>query len=572
MSIASRFVADLYGLPKRICGVQRTRGVMIPMRDGKLLATELFHPRLEGKHPTLLMREPYGLSGFSTIGEVYAERGYNVVLQACRGTDKSEGEFDPLLNEREDGLATLDWIKAQFWFDGRLGTTGPSYLGYTQWAICDALPRHSAISVKVTSAEFKSIVFPSGSFAVGLWLSWLQTVHGLRGNPMQTAQKMFTGGIDRATLRASLKLPLRDADKRVTGKSVPFWRHWMDHAVGNDAFWEPMDHTHRLNSRTPPASFVSGWYDFMLDQLLRDYSRLVDAGQTPELTIGPWFHVSSDLQRESVRQTLAWMNYKLLGDASSAREKPVRIHVSGLDDWCDLDAFPPGPAEPGIWHLHPGKLLSTRPVRASEPDRYRYDPEDPTPAVGGAMFAFSGAGPVDNAPLERRGDVLSYTSEPLFSPLLVIGNVRVTLYARSSLINSDFFVRLCDVDENGVSTNICDGLIRKTSADPAVPDDIWKLVFRLHATAHLFKREHRLRVIVASGAHPRFARNTGTDEPLGDAVTLVAADIEIFHDPKHPSTVQLPVYDLSVVGGERPAPPASRSGRRPRPVKPIAER
>jgi putative CocE/NonD family hydrolase len=183
-------------------------------------------------------------------------------------------------------------------------------------------------------------------------------------------------------------------------------------------------------------------------------------------------------------------------------------------------------------------------VKASEPDAYTYDPRKPTPAVGGAMFAFKGAGPVDNAKLEQRDDVLTYTSEPLFNPVTIIGNVRVTLYARASLPNADFFVRLCDVDEKGVSTNICDGLIRMTSAAPAVVDDIWKLNFKLHATAHCFKQDHRLRVIVASGAHPRFARNTGTDEPFGEATTLVPADIEIFHDPTHPTALHLPVHEI----------------------------
>lgn len=110
--------------------------------------------------------------------------------------------------------------------------------------------------------------------------------------------------------------------------------------------------------------------------------------------------------------------------------------------------------------------------------------------------------------------------------------------------NADFFVRLSDVDETGISTNICDGFIRKSSADPAVPDDIWKLNFRLHATAHRFRSNHRLRVIVASGAHPRYARNTGTNEPLATASTLLPVDIEIFHDPLRPTAVHLPVYEV----------------------------
>ena len=543
MSFTSLFIARRLGLPKRKCRARITKSLMVPMPDGVELATMLFEPRMAGPHPTILIREPYGLSSFASVGEIYAERGYNVVLQACRGTDRSGGTFDPLSHEREDGLATLDWIKRQPWHDGRLGTSGPSYLGYTQWAICDALPKHSAMAVKVTSAEFKSIVFPAGSFAVGLWLSWLQTIEGIRGNPLRTARRMFTGGIDRVTLRATMKLPLKDADRRVTGHEIPFWNRWMTEAVGNDAFWQPMDHTHRIGARTPPVSFTSGWYDFMLDQLLRDYELLVDAGQTPHLTIGPWVHVSAELQAESLRQTLDWMDVRLLG-APELPRKPVRIHVSGREEWHELDAWPPGPTDTQIWHLHPGEVLSQRPVRAAPPDTYHYDPRDPTPAIGGAMFAFVGAGPVDQKRLETRRDVLAYTSEPLFSDITVMGQVRVTLYARSSLVNTDFFVRLSDVDENGVSINICDGIARKTSADPAVPDDIWKISLRMHATAHTFRRNHSLRVVVASGAHPRYARNTGTDEPLGEAVTLEAADIEIFHDPQHPSAIHLPVFEL----------------------------
>ncbi|MGN6486996.1 MAG: CocE/NonD family hydrolase [Devosia sp.] len=543
MSLASRFIADRFKLPKRKCRAQITKDIMVPMSDGIELATMLFEPRMTGPHPTILMREPYGLSGFSTVGELYAERGYNVVLQACRGTDKSGGTFDPLSHEREDGLATLDWIKRQPWFDGRLGTSGPSYLGYTQWAICDALPKRSAMAVKVTSAEFKSIVFPGGSFAVGLWLSWLQTIEGIRSDPLRLMRHMFTGGIDRVTLRATMKLPLKDADRRVVGHEVAFWHRWMTEAVGNDVFWEPMDHTHRIGARTPPVSFTSGWYDFMLDQLLRDYALLVHAGHTPHLTVGPWVHVSGELQAESARQTLAWMNVHLLGEPELDRS-PVHIHISGRDEWHGFASWPPGPTDTQIWHLHPQGVLSPRPVAASEPDTYRYDPRHPTPAVGGAMFAFVGAGPMDQKPLESREDVLVYTSEPLFNEVTVIGQVRVTLHARSSLVNTDFFVRLSDVDEAGASTNICDGLVRKTSADPAVPDDIWKITLRMHATAHTFRREHRLRIVVASGAHPRYARNTGTDEKLGEAVTLEAADIEVFHDPQRPSAIHLPVFEL----------------------------
>jgi putative CocE/NonD family hydrolase len=341
-----------------------------------------------------------------------------------------------------------------------------------------------------------------------------------------------------------MRLPLEDADIRTVGHRVPFWQRWMAESVASDGFWDALDHTHRLGPRTPPNHFISGWYDFMVDQLLRDYETLVLAGQRPYLTVGPWFHVSPALQRESFRETLTWFDAHLRDDPSRLREAPVRVFVTGLDVWCDFEGFPPGVPDMQIWHLHPGKVLSRRPVHASPADTYRYDPAEPTPNIGGAIFAFTGAGPMNNAPLESRADVLTYSSEPLFTPITIIGNVRVTLYARATLPNADFFVRLCDVDERGVSTNICDGFIRMTSGSPAMPDDIWKINLKLHATAHTFLRNHRLRLIVASGAHPRFARNTGTDEPIATATTLVPVDIEIFHDPERPTAIHLPVFEI----------------------------
>ena len=544
MSFGSFFLARAAKLPRRRFRAARTRGLMIRTRDGIDLETDLYAPRAGGTFPTMLIRVPYGLRAFGAAAEAYAERGYIVVIQACRGTSKSGGTFDPLSNERNDGLDTLAWIKQQPWFDGRLGTSGPSYLGYAQWAICDALPKHSAMAIKVSSAEFRTVVFPGGGFGLGLWLGWIQVIDGIRNRHIRFARGIGRGAVERRTWQASMKLPLVDADRRVTGHDVPFWKHWLTNSIGSDEFWHELDHTHRIGPRTPPTTFLSGWYDFMIDQLLRDYEALTDAGQRTRLTVGPWWHVSPEAQYEGVRDTLGWMNAELNGDLSGLRDKPVRLHIGGLNEWRDFDTYPPGAADTQIWHLHPDKVLSQRPVKASEPERYTYDPRKPTPSVGGAMFAFTGAGPVDQARLEKRNDVLLFTSEPLFTDTTIIGNIRAVIYARASLPDADLFVKLCDVDPSGKSINICDGYVRKTSGDPAVPDDVWKLNFKLHATAHCFKRDHRIRLIVASGAHPRYARNTGTSEPFGTATKLATMQMEIFHDPARPSAIHLPVHEI----------------------------
>ncbi len=339
------------------------------MRDGVTLETELFVPQNGVRAPTILLRVPYGLRGFSTVAEIYAERGFNAVIQAAAAPPNPRGEFDPLVNERNDGLDTLAWIKAQPWFDGRLGLSGPSYLGYAQWAISDALPKQSAMAVKVSSAEFRSVTFPGGSFSLTLMFGWMQVIEGLRRDPLRMASRMGSGGIEKSSLRASMKLPLLDADKRMTGHVIPFWRRWLDNAVANPQFWEPLDHTHRIGMRTPPTSFVSGWYDFMLDQLLRDYETLTDAGQRTRLTIGPWFHVSEELQLESIRDTLVWMNAELLGDLSGLHDKPVRLYIGGRNEWHSFLTYPPAVPR------HPD-LASPPPTRCCRSGRSR--PRNPT--------------------------------------------------------------------------------------------------------------------------------------------------------------------------------------------------
>ena len=541
MSLPSLYLAWVEDLPPRLNGVRRKRGITIPMADGVLLKTDHYAPDSPGSHPTILMRLPYGRRGFAGIAEAYAERGFHVVIQACRGTERSGGEFDPFANERADGLATLDWIKAQPWYDGRIGLTGPSYLGYAQWAISDALPETAALAVKVTTADFRPVVFPSGAFHLNLWLSWVQVIEGLRARPLATAARMFSGDIERRTERAAAVLPLIEADRKAVGHTIGFWRHWFEHAIGNDAFWAELDHRHRLTENTPPVHFISGWFDFMLDPLLADYQRLVSLGHRPYLTVGSWFHIAEELQRDNLRETLVWMRACLMDDRTGLRTRPVRLHISGRDQWHEFETYPPGPPQPHTWLLGgPGTLVDIGPA-GSGSDTYRYDPARPTPNLGGAIFAFTGAGAVDNAPLETRPDVLVYTGRVLTGEVTVIGQCQVTLAARAALPQVDFFVRLNDVGPDGVSRNVCDGFVRVTPETPREPDGSWRLAIPLHATAHTFLPGHRLRLLIASGAHPRYARNMGTGEPINTAVEMVANEIVI---NQAGTSITLPTYAL----------------------------
>ncbi len=577
MSIASQLMSMMYQLPAAEFGVQVEHDISIKAKDGVELLTDVYFPKNPGKeqdkrsengthdygadgskshdygYPTLLMRTPYGRFGFGMVAEAYAERGFITVLQACRGTDNSGGVFDPLINERMDGLATLDWIYQQKWFDGRLGLTGPSYLGYAQWAICDALPEGAALSAKATASNFKDIVFPGGAFALQLWLSWLQTIHGLDHELFGMTLRMATGDVERRTEKSALTLPLSKADMDAVGEEIPFWQQWFGDAIDNPPFWKARDHSSRLNKKTPPNCFVTGWYDLMVDAHLKDYQRLVALGSTPHLTIGPWFHTDSDLQGECLKQTIAFMDAHLLQKKNSLRSMPVKFYVSGTEEWHECLTFPPAVAKERTLFLTPSKQLLLAPVNQGNTARYIYDPSNPTPNVGGAIFAFLGAGAQDNKHLETRPDVLIFTSVPVEKNLTIVGNIKVKIFVKSSLQNTDFFTRICDVDKNGVSINICDAIIRLTP-DKVTPDDmgVMEIELLLHTTAHTFLGGHCIRLQISSGAHPRFARNLGTNEPIGSATKMQTAQQELFFGSNYPSSITLPIMDLEQASGINP--------------------
>jgi hypothetical protein len=218
----------------------------------------------------------------------------------------------------------------------------------------------------------------------------------------------------------------------------------------------------------------------------------------------------------------------------------------GANQWRELPDWPPA-ATPTRWYLQPaGALAPDAPAAstdAASPDTYTYDPQRPTPAVGG-IFLGPGSGPQDNRPLEARPDVLTYTGAPLTQDIEIIGPVQAEVYFASSAPSADVFVRVCDVSPNGRSWTVCDG-IRRLTPDDFSPDadGVRRVTVELWPTAYRFARGHRVRVLVASGAHPVYARNLGAGEPLATATTFVAAEQRVYHDAARPSCVVAPVIN-----------------------------
>jgi uncharacterized protein len=546
MSFTSRLIGRLMHLPPaQTHDIAITRDIQIPMPDGVALLADHYAPRSSSKLPTLLVCSPYGRKGFfsALTALPYAERGYQVLIQSCRGTAGSGGQFRYARHEHDDGLATIAWIKQQEWFSGELATLGASYLGFVQWSVAaDAGPELKALVPQVTSSDFNHFRYQGGSLNLETSLGWstMMTVYAATG--IRLSSILLSGQRNRKLERAYGHLPLGEADRLGVGQpSQPFQEQLL--YGPEDDYWKPVDFSARLEEVKAPAYLMGGWYDIFLDWQLKDYQALRRAGKQPYLLVGPWTHTSFANAGLIIRETLAWLDRHVKGKNERLHEMPVQLFVMGENRWRHFADWPP-PVQSERWYLQAnGELAPTAPL-SSQPDRYRYDPADPTPAVGGnSLGAAKHMGPKDNRSLEARADVLVYTSAVLEQDMEVIGPVTAELYVRSSLEYTDFFARLCVVEASGKSINLCDGLLRLTPGSiPPEPDGSLHISIEVWPTAYRFRKGQRLRVQISSGAHPRFVRNPGSGESLATGTKLRVADQVVYHDPEHPAAILLPVH------------------------------
>ena len=534
MTVSSRAFAAMLGVgPALTREVTVQRDVPVRAPDGADLLTDVYWSGGRDPLPVILMRTPYGRRApYGAIARLFAERGYHAVLQSTRGTFGSGGQTD-YNREAADGRAAADWVVDQPWCNGEIGGFGGSYLTFTQLALASTRPPQlKAMALGVWGAQRRALYYPGGAFSLDR-LGWAFVIENQERRPLAFVRTALRSR--RALAPALAHLPLLDADTVAVGHPIGYYREWLRHDQPGDPYWTITDYRPMLPDLGIPVTMIGGWYDMSLPSMLADYQALRDGGQNVRLRVGAWHHTSQDLFRHSFRDALDWFGAHLLGGPAPSWSG-VTIETMGGGGWHSPRQWPPA-ASIQRWHLQPHGALATPEPPASEPTRYTYDPADPTPAVGGTSSSPSNSGPKDNRELERRPDVLTFTSEPLRSALEITGPVTAELFVASSRPHTDFFARLCDVSEKGKSVNVTDGLIRLTSATAQpqrVRVDLWP-------TAHRFLPGHRIRVQVSSGAHPRYARNTGSGEPLATAVTLCPAHQAVHHDQEHPSAILLPV-------------------------------
>jgi putative CocE/NonD family hydrolase len=558
VSLASEIVARRMRLPRAqtrdvLCG----RDLRVTMDDGAVLLADRYVARASSgePQPTVLVRSPYGrrqLFGLM-FGRLLAERGLQVLVQSVRGTFGSQGEFSPF-DERADGLATLRWIRAQPWHTQRIGMIGPSYLGLVQWALApDAGEDLAALAIQVSASQFHGQTYAGGSLSLQTAASWLVLV---AAQERRLAPLAMIRGLRRLPSLFA-QLPIGELDARATGAEVAWFRQALSSRERSDAYWVARDFAAGVASVTAPVQLVGGWQDIFLPWMLEDFAALHDAGRAPQLVIGPWTHTSPAMLAAGLHEGLGWLRAHLLGDERLLGPPGVRVFVTGERSgggWRQLDGWPPaGTRERRLWLADGARLDDVEPETdarggsadggSGDPgggDRYRYDPADPTPSLGGPVL-LAREPVVDNRALEARPDVLTYTGKALRETIEAIGPVRVELHVRASSPHFDLFARVCDVDPAGASWNVCDALVRvEPGRFDAAADGSTRVAFGLWPIGHRFAAGHRIRLQVSSGAHPRYARNPGTGEDLATATALRAVDVTVLHDSQHPSVLVLP--------------------------------
>ena len=564
------------------------KDVKVAMRDGTELATDLWVPETMPA-PTLLVRLPYGkdlpaLFAYGLVPNIFAlvEAGYAVVWQDCRGTFRSAGDFTPMLNEAQDGADTVAWVLEQPWCDGTIGTYGPSYLGFVQWASLTGGAQVKAIAPCVTTTDYYTTPWYSEGGAMSWhtiqsWSTQMALVEALRRGDGE-----LIGGLGAMVAEPEPHLAaLPPIHQPLLEKMWPWWSELLEHPA-RDQFWQDLSVLDQAGQVTVPALHIGGWFDIFAANTARSFTELRSRAGTAEaregqrLIIGPWDHLNStgiypdrrfglaadaitqDLTSEHVRFFDRWLRGRTDAGSGSA---PVKIFVMGIDQWREEQDWPLPDTSYESWYLHgsgrantaagDGRLSTDAPAGTAT-DTYLYDPLRPVPTLGGRIMlptTANAAGAVDQRPAETRDDVLCFTSEVLTEPVEVTGHVSLTLFASSSAPDTDFTGKLVDVFPDGRAIFLTDGILRAryrnslAEPEPLTPGEPYELSLDLSITSNVFLPGHRIRLEVSSSNFPRYDRNSNTGgviaEESADQVTVAVN--RILHGPAHPSRLVLPV-------------------------------
>lgn len=504
-----------------------TRTVKIPMRDGVKLATDIYLPDQSGQRwPCLLIRTPYDRTRYDREYGAWARGGCVVAIQDTRGRFGSEGKAmafqSDAWGEQKDGYDTVEWLAKQDFCNGKVGTVGASAMGIVQVMMAPTAPPSLVcqyISVAPASL-FHEAMYVGGVFRKSQVENWM------KGNAHPDALRMA-----------------------------------LDHGEYDD-FWAGFDTRTVAGRVTVPAVHYGGWFDTFSEGTLNNFKIRQESGGpgargTQKLVMGPWTHGGQgkrefgdfELPPEARRLPAAilarsWFDFWLRSVSNGVDKLPaVHYYVMGPFDgspssgnrWKTADAWPV-PAKPTPFYAGADGMLAPQKAGAAGELGFVHNPTNPVPTVGGRNLVLP-AGPKDQRKIERRPDVLVFSTPPLEQEIEIAGKVIARVHLAAGIRETHLAARLCDVYPDGRSILIAEGIQRirlpadNTAGNPApvaVDVDLW-------STSIVFTKGHRIRLSLSGSNYPRWE----TSKPLGDQPVLH----RIFVGGNHATQLILPVVE-----------------------------
>jgi len=553
--------------------------VRIPMRDGITLSADVILPAPVGEYPVILVRTPYmknmdfasHLQGREVFTRFLASHGYAMVMQDVRGRGDSEGEFQFYWADAEDGYDSIEWLAEQPWSNGRVGMMGLSYLGAVQWLAAGQKPPHlkCLVSTAPSGVYMEEIPYSGGAWLMQWALSWINKTSG------KPDQEYYSSHVDMAKVYAHRPLITQD---EAFGRRMPLFKKFLENNTFNEMYRKITLLAEDFKKIDLPVLHVTGWFDADQPGAMHYWTHMREfspARDQQYLLAGPWDHGQTLLggattmgdmtfSPESVVDTNVlhkrFFDHYLKQSTPEYDQATARIDVTGRNEWREYETYPPPAMVEKRLYLHSrgnantlngdGRLSWEAPGEEAT-DRYVYDPKEPAPAFFGSpessVAVFSGT---DLRSVERRDDVLVYTSEVLDKTVEISGPVNVELFAASDCLDTDWVVRILDVQPDGKSINLGaqnlgilraryrEGYEKEVLLTPGKPE---KFRIKLWYFAHAFLPCHRIRLQVTSSAFPFIAPNQNTGNPVATDTEWRTAHQSVYHDAARSSALILPV-------------------------------
>ena len=533
--------------------------IKAPLSDGISLSLDVYGSDESKRKSTILLRTPYGKSTDPIVstGKFFASRGFVFISCDVRGRGDSDGEFVPYENEGRDGYDLIGWIAKQPWSNGRVATWGASYSGRIQWYTAVLQPPALKAMISVVPPSDPFVEDPTG-ISSPLNASWEFLVSG---RALQNVKPVDWE-------RVYMHLPLSELDV-ITGRRMPHWHVRLEHQ-NVDEYTRSISYQDKFDRVRVPVLHISGWYDDEQIGTPLNFAAMSShkdrtVAENQYMIMGPWGHAVNtsrtlgefDFGPNALIDLLGleadWLDrYLNNSDTALPFKKTTRIFVMGKNEWRDFDSWPPETStEKRLYitssgkansRLGDGSLLWNPPSYSERTDSFTYDPSNPVPFIADQNYAQIG-GPDDYSSIERRDDILVYSTDILDRRVTMIGPVRMTLFASTSAPDTDFTAKLLVVLPDSRAIRLCDGIVRlgrqegikgslNIKAGNVIPleIDMWN-------TSYSFEPGQKIRVEISSSAFPKFARNLNVEDNQATTDKWQKAEQFVYHGKTRPSSL-----------------------------------